>query len=172
MRFGFDCNDEKYGTLRAGPSLWGVTLPSILGVFGKDGSGSNLKVQNSWANEALAVVVQFEVLRLAVRNRETGFNWSEIATYSQEMAANSRALDGNLKQSRFYAYFALKPKGPRFCEFFNELAKRVHRRRVNLQTAHSATPRRIRNGRARHLRLRWATARRAVPALPKINPTA
>jgi hypothetical protein len=71
-------------------------------VFSEDGSGSNLNVQNSWANEAFAVVVQFEVLRLDTRNRETGIylqstairsretaiNWSEIATYIQEMAAN------------------------------------------------------------------------------------
>jgi ribosomal protein S25 len=41
-------------------------------VFGKDGSGSNLNVQNSWANKALAVMVQFEVLRLATRNRGMG----------------------------------------------------------------------------------------------------
>jgi methyl-accepting chemotaxis protein len=85
-------------------------------MFGKDGSGSNLNVQNSWANEALTVVVQFEVLQLAARSREiaiyiqeiasdieeigiyimeiaadsrkTGIYWSEIATYIQEMAVN------------------------------------------------------------------------------------
>ena len=118
MRFGFDCNDEKYDTLRAGPSLWGVTLPCILGVFGKDGSGSNLNVENSWANEALAVVVQFEVLRLAARNQETGIylqstasrsreitiyveetgiNWSEIATYIQEIAADIEEMAANIE---------------------------------------------------------------------------
>ena len=68
-------------------------------MFGKDGSGSNLKVQNSWANEALAVVVQFEVLRLAVRNRETGFNWSEIATYSQEIAADIQEMAANIGEN-------------------------------------------------------------------------
>jgi len=52
-------------------------------VFGKDGSGSNLNVQNSWANEALAVVVQFEVLRLDTRNRKTGI-------YLQSTAIRSR----------------------------------------------------------------------------------
>jgi hypothetical protein len=120
LRFGFVCNDEKYDTLRAGPSLWGVTLPCIWGVFGKDGSGSNLNGQNSWANKALAVVVQFEVLRLNTRNRETGIylqstascsreiaadsretgiNWSEIATYIQEIAADIQEIAVTLGKS-------------------------------------------------------------------------
>ena len=91
--------------MRAGPSLWGVTLPCILGVFGKDGSGSNLNVQNSWANEALAVVVQFEVLRLAARNRETGIYLQstasrsrEIAIYIQEIAADIEGIGIYIKE--------------------------------------------------------------------------
>ena len=102
MRFGFDCNDEKYGTLRAGPSLWGVTLPCILGVFGKDGSGSNLNVQNSWANEALAVVVQFEVLRLDTRNRETGIYLQSTASRSRGMATDIQEKAANIGEIRIY----------------------------------------------------------------------
>jgi transposase-like protein len=68
-------------------------------VFGEDGSGSNLNVQNSWTNEAFAVVVQFEVLRLDTRNRETGIYLQSTAIRSRETAINWSEIALTFKKS-------------------------------------------------------------------------